>query len=115
MRGLVAFGFHLIGETVFLLKSLYQLGFVRFFGFYFWIGVNRDASFRIAFLASVTFIISDSFIRDLCINRSNHQKPTFHPLGDFLNPALAKGKLNTVKNTAKMVFPVLWKQTKISL
>ncbi|SSC08129.1 hypothetical protein BTURTLESOX_2229 [bacterium endosymbiont of Bathymodiolus sp. 5 South] len=39
MRGLVAFGFHLIGETVFLLKSLYQLGFVRFFGFYFWIGV----------------------------------------------------------------------------
>jgi hypothetical protein len=25
----------------------------------------------------------------LCINRSNHQKPTFHPLGDFLNPALA--------------------------
>ncbi|VVH56417.1 hypothetical protein BSPCLSOX_2880, partial [uncultured Gammaproteobacteria bacterium] len=27
--------------------------------------------------------------RDLCINRSNHQKPTFHPLGDFLNPALA--------------------------
>ncbi|VVH58029.1 hypothetical protein BSPWISOX_2240 [uncultured Gammaproteobacteria bacterium] len=30
-----------------------------------------------------------SFIRDLCINRNNHQKPTFHPLGDFLNPALA--------------------------
>jgi hypothetical protein len=28
-------------------------------------------------------------IRDLCINRNNHQKPTFHPLGDFLNPALA--------------------------
>jgi hypothetical protein len=25
----------------------------------------------------------------LCINRNNHQKPTFHPLGDFLNPALA--------------------------
>ncbi|VVH62681.1 hypothetical protein BSPWISOX_960, partial [uncultured Gammaproteobacteria bacterium] len=24
----------------------------------------------------------------LCINRNNHQKPTFHPLGDFLNPAL---------------------------
>jgi hypothetical protein len=21
--------------------------------------------------------------------RNNHQKPTFHPLGDFLNPALA--------------------------
>jgi hypothetical protein len=36
---LIAFGFHLIGETVFWLKSLYQLGFVRFFGFYFWIGV----------------------------------------------------------------------------
>jgi hypothetical protein len=29
------------------------------------------------------------FNRDLCINRNNHQKPTFHPLGDFLNPALA--------------------------
>ncbi len=28
-------------------------------------------------------------IGDLCINRNNHQKPTFHPLGDFLNPALA--------------------------
>ncbi|VVH59232.1 Low molecular weight protein tyrosine phosphatase (EC [uncultured Gammaproteobacteria bacterium] len=27
--------------------------------------------------------------RDLCINRNNHQKPTFHPLGDFLNPVLA--------------------------
>jgi hypothetical protein len=27
--------------------------------------------------------------RDLCINRNNHQKPTFHSLGDFLNPALA--------------------------
>jgi hypothetical protein len=26
---------------------------------------------------------------DLCINRNNRQKPTFHPLGDFLNPALA--------------------------
>jgi hypothetical protein len=37
MRGLVVFGIHLIGETVFWLKSLYQLGFVRFFGFYFWI------------------------------------------------------------------------------
>jgi hypothetical protein len=23
------------------------------------------------------------------INRNNHQQPTFHPLGDFLNPALA--------------------------
>ncbi|VVM28284.1 hypothetical protein BSPWISOXPB_10845 [uncultured Gammaproteobacteria bacterium] len=28
-------------------------------------------------------------LRDLCINRNNHQKPTFHPLGNFLNPALA--------------------------
>jgi hypothetical protein len=40
MRGLIAFGFHLIGETVFWLKSLYQLGFVRFFGFYFWIKLD---------------------------------------------------------------------------
>ncbi|VVM23952.1 hypothetical protein BSPWISOXPB_6437 [uncultured Gammaproteobacteria bacterium] len=31
----------------------------------------------------------DKTLRDLCINRNNHQKPTFHPLGDFLNPALA--------------------------
>ncbi|VVM25360.1 hypothetical protein BSPWISOXPB_3415 [uncultured Gammaproteobacteria bacterium] len=23
------------------------------------------------------------------LNRNNHYKPTFHPLGDFLNPALA--------------------------
>jgi hypothetical protein len=23
------------------------------------------------------------------LNRNKHQKPTFHPLGDFLNPALA--------------------------
>jgi hypothetical protein len=28
MRGLVAFGFYLMGETVFWLKSLCQLGFV---------------------------------------------------------------------------------------
>ncbi len=27
--------------------------------------------------------------RDLRINRNNHHKPTFHPPGDFLNPALA--------------------------
>jgi hypothetical protein len=26
---------------------------------------------------------------DLCINMNNHQKSTFHPLVDFLNPALA--------------------------
>ncbi|CAC9646523.1 hypothetical protein [uncultured Gammaproteobacteria bacterium] len=31
--------FHPMGEAVFWLKSLYQLGFVRFFGFYFWIRV----------------------------------------------------------------------------
>ncbi len=31
----------------------------------------------------------DAIKRDLYINRNNHQKPTFHPLGDFLNPALA--------------------------
>jgi hypothetical protein len=30
----------------------------------------------------------DPVITDLCINRNNHQKPTFLPLGDFLNPAL---------------------------
>jgi hypothetical protein len=29
-------------------------------------------------------------IKDWVIyNRNNHQKPTFHPLSDFLNPALA--------------------------
>jgi hypothetical protein len=34
-------------------------------------------------------ISSNILLRDLCINRNNHQKPTFHPLGDFLNSALA--------------------------
>ncbi|CAC9978084.1 hypothetical protein [uncultured Gammaproteobacteria bacterium] len=29
--------FHPMGEEVFWLKSLYQLGFVCFFDFYFWI------------------------------------------------------------------------------
>ncbi|CAC9499485.1 hypothetical protein BPUTSESOX_2196 [uncultured Gammaproteobacteria bacterium] len=29
--------FHPMGEAVFWLKSLYQLGFVCFFDFYFWI------------------------------------------------------------------------------
>jgi hypothetical protein len=40
---------------------------------------------------SHNFSCQQSFLglRDLCINRNNHQKPTFHPLGDFLNPALA--------------------------
>ncbi|CAB5494016.1 hypothetical protein THERMOT_44 [Bathymodiolus thermophilus thioautotrophic gill symbiont] len=27
--------------------------------------------------------------RDLCININNHQESTFHPLGNFLNSALA--------------------------
>jgi hypothetical protein len=36
---------------------------------------------------TATFVTDN--LRDLCINRSNHQKPTFHPLGDFLNSALA--------------------------
>ena len=40
MRGLVAFGFHRIGETVFWLKSLYQLGFVCFLVFIFGLGVQ---------------------------------------------------------------------------
>ncbi|VVH65330.1 hypothetical protein BSPLISOX_1690 [uncultured Gammaproteobacteria bacterium] len=35
------------------------------------------------------FLVAVIIIRDLCINRNNHQQPTFHPLGDFLNPALA--------------------------
>jgi hypothetical protein len=34
-------------------------------------------------------ILTENINRDLCINRNNHQKPTFHPLGNFLNPALA--------------------------
>jgi hypothetical protein len=33
---------HFMGEAVFWLKPLYQLGFVRFFNFYFWI---RDTVF----------------------------------------------------------------------
>jgi hypothetical protein len=45
----------------------------------------------IAFFTTRYFSCQQSFLglRDLCINRNNHQKPTFHPLGDFLNPALA--------------------------
>ncbi|CAB5504418.1 hypothetical protein [Bathymodiolus thermophilus thioautotrophic gill symbiont] len=31
----------------------------------------------------------DNFNRDLCININNHQKSSFHPLGNFLNPTLA--------------------------
>jgi len=27
-------------------------------------------------------------MRDLCIDMNNHQKSTFHQLGNFLNPAL---------------------------
>jgi hypothetical protein len=34
-------------------------------------------------------LVQKKIIRNLCINRNNHQKPTFHPLGYFLNPALA--------------------------
>ncbi|CAC9479931.1 hypothetical protein [uncultured Gammaproteobacteria bacterium] len=34
-------------------------------------------------------LVQKKIIRDLCINRNNHQKPTFYPLGYFLNPALA--------------------------
>ncbi|SFV87653.1 hypothetical protein MNB_SUP05-SYMBIONT-5-1258 [hydrothermal vent metagenome] len=36
VKGLVGFGvFHSMGKTVFWLKSLHQLGFMRFFSFYF--------------------------------------------------------------------------------
>ncbi|VVH63719.1 hypothetical protein BSPWISOX_300, partial [uncultured Gammaproteobacteria bacterium] len=41
------------------------------------------------YLKSMVGVQHDKTLRDLCINRNNHQKPTFHPLGDFLNPALA--------------------------
>jgi hypothetical protein len=51
---------------------------------------------------------NSSFIqRDLCINRNNHQKPTFHPLGDFLNPALVlleQGLLTVEKTNKKNIF-----------
>jgi hypothetical protein len=42
-------------KLFFWLKSLYQLGFVRFFGFYFWIGVvSKDEYYyqTVAFLPS---------------------------------------------------------------
>jgi hypothetical protein len=60
------------------------------------------------------------YIRDLCINRNNHQKPTFHPLGDFLNPALAPA-LGLVPFSAHILViepccPILvssWNQTSI--
>ncbi|AYQ55910.1 hypothetical protein MS2017_0152 [Bathymodiolus thermophilus thioautotrophic gill symbiont] len=35
------------------------------------------------------FKINITTFRDLCININNHQESTFHPLGNFLNPALA--------------------------
>ncbi|VVM19775.1 hypothetical protein BSPWISOXPB_3584 [uncultured Gammaproteobacteria bacterium] len=47
MRGLVVFGIHLIGETVFLLKSLYQLGFVRFFWFLFLDWGNKENAVKV--------------------------------------------------------------------
>ncbi|CAB5505388.1 hypothetical protein AZO1586R_1913 [Bathymodiolus azoricus thioautotrophic gill symbiont] len=34
----LSFCFHPMGETVFWLKLLYQLGLLCFFSFYFWIG-----------------------------------------------------------------------------
>ncbi|VVH60115.1 hypothetical protein BAZOLSSOX_1167 [uncultured Gammaproteobacteria bacterium] len=34
--------FHPMGEAVFWLKSLYQLGFVCFFDFYFWIRDSHE-------------------------------------------------------------------------
>jgi hypothetical protein len=35
------------------------------------------------------FFLLFYIIRDLCINMNNHQKSTFYPLGNFLNPALS--------------------------
>jgi hypothetical protein len=49
-----------------------------------------DAYWPIYFILSLTTLegsVVNLYI-SRCINRNNHQKPTFHPLGDFLNPAL---------------------------
>ncbi|CAB5501604.1 hypothetical protein BTHERMOSOX_1446 [Bathymodiolus thermophilus thioautotrophic gill symbiont] len=35
------------------------------------------------------FIQKFLYEEDFCINMNNHQASTFHPLGNFLNPALA--------------------------
>ncbi|CAC9650465.1 hypothetical protein [uncultured Gammaproteobacteria bacterium] len=42
--------FHPMGEAVFWLKSLYQLGFVCFFDFYFWIRVK---SIMVSFIVNL--------------------------------------------------------------
>ncbi|CAC9444104.1 hypothetical protein BSPLISOX_3028 [uncultured Gammaproteobacteria bacterium] len=43
--------------------------------------------------------------RDLCINRNNHQQPTFHPLGDFLNRlSPARTRFKEITNWAKIGF-----------
>jgi hypothetical protein len=50
---------------------------------------------------------------------NNHQQPTFHPLGDFLNPALAllgqglkKYYFPLIKVTAELYTKYIYKQTK---
>ena len=48
---------------------------------------NKGYCFKHLYLKPLKKIFS--LRRDLCINRDNHQKPTFHSLGNFLNPALA--------------------------
>ena len=68
MRGLIAFGFHLIGETVFWLKSLYQLGFVRFFDFYFWIWGKTHLYNRI--LNGTMHVESFNLNQDKCNNEN---------------------------------------------
>ncbi|SEH65210.1 hypothetical protein BAZSYMA_ACONTIG124533_0 [Bathymodiolus azoricus thioautotrophic gill symbiont] len=37
---------------------------------------------------NLDLIIASKICIDLCINMNNHQKSTFYPLGNFLNPAL---------------------------
>ncbi|CAC9650398.1 Low molecular weight protein tyrosine phosphatase (EC 3.1.3.48) [uncultured Gammaproteobacteria bacterium] len=56
---------------------------------------------------------------DLCINRNNHQKPTFHPLGDFLNPVLAllgQGLKNRQlgKNWILLIIPIYAKVSTVN-
>ena len=38
---------------------------------------------------------------DLCINRNNHQKPTFHPLGDFFKPCPSRAKAGFKKSPSR--------------
>ncbi|SMN13251.1 Putative membrane protein YfcA [Bathymodiolus heckerae thiotrophic gill symbiont] len=76
--------FLFLGKVAILIGIIMGLGQIlgAFIGSH--LVVNKGAK-----IIKPVFIIVVISIRDLCINMNNHQKSTFHPLGNFLNPALA--------------------------